>query len=97
MKIANAQQESHSIVVASRNGHGWADLTHAFRLWDTHEGRTAEPIESIHAVLTAGRFDEELFKAALDHASSAGTDRPFASPVFRAPLARTRPDHPACS
>jgi 2-keto-4-pentenoate hydratase/2-oxohepta-3-ene-1,7-dioic acid hydratase in catechol pathway len=89
MKVANAQQEGQSIVVASRNGHGWTDLTHALRLWDAHEGRTAEATESIHALLTAGRFDEELFKAALDHVSSASTDRPVPSPVFRAPLARS--------
>ena len=89
MRIANGHYEGESIILASRNGGGWVDLTHALGVWDAHESRQAsEPLDSIQALLTAGRFDTELFRTALDYSSSTGTERPVASPVFRAPLER---------
>ena len=89
MRIANAQHEGESIVIACMNGDGWTDLTHALGVWHAHDSKQApESVRSIEALLAAGRFDTRLFRTALNYVVATGAERQVASPVFRAPLAR---------
>ena len=84
MRIANAQHEGESIVIACMNGDGWTDLTHALGVWHAHDSKQApESVRSIEALLAAGRFDTRLFRTALNYAVATGAERQVASHVFQ--------------
>jgi 2-keto-4-pentenoate hydratase/2-oxohepta-3-ene-1,7-dioic acid hydratase in catechol pathway len=88
MRIANAHGTQGPTVIASRDGEGWVNLTHALESWDAREGGSAVPFYTIQALLEAGRFDPSLLVQSLEFSESKGAEQPVASPVFRIPLAR---------